>query len=79
MTYVLAIDQGTTSSPAILFDAKMKLVARAQEEFSQHYPASGWVEHDPGDLWDTTAGTCREVIERTGIAAAEIKAIGITN
>ena len=79
MTYVLAIDQGTTSSRAILFDAKMKLVATAQEEFPQHYPASGWVEHDPSDLWVTTAGTCREVIERAGIAATEIKAVGITN
>ncbi|MFT5616458.1 MAG: glycerol kinase, partial [Granulosicoccus sp.] len=79
MTYVLAIDQGTTSSRAILFDAQMKLVASAQEEFPQHYPASGWVEHDPSDLWATTAGTCREVIERAGIAATEIKAIGITN
>ena len=79
MTYVLAIDQGTTSSRAILFDAKMKLVATAQEEFPQHYPASGWVEHDPSDLWVTTAGTCREGIERAGIAATEIKAVGITN
>jgi glycerol kinase len=79
MTFVLAIDQGTTSSRAILFDAQMKIVATAQEEFPQHYPASGWVEHDPSDLWVTTAGTCREVIERAGIAATEIKAIGITN
>ena len=79
MTCVLAIDQGTTSSRAILFDAQMKLVATAQEEFPQHYPASGWVEHDPSDLWSTTAGTCREVIERAGIVATEITAIGITN
>ena len=79
MTYVLAIDQGTTSSRAILFDKEMKLAAVAQEEFPQHFPASGWVEHDPADLWSTTAGTCREVIERAGIDAAEIAAIGITN
>lgn len=79
MTFVLAIDQGTTSSRAILFDERMKLVASAQEEFQQHYPASGWVEHDPSDLWSTTVGTCREVIERAGIASIEINAIGITN
>lgn len=79
MTYVLAIDQGTTSSRAILFDADMKITATAQEEFPQHYPNSGWVEHDPSDLWSTTAGTCREVIERAGLNAADITAIGITN
>lgn len=79
MTHILAIDQGTTSSRAILFDRDMQLVATAQEEFPQHYPASGWVEHDPADLWATTAGTCRQVIERAGVAPAEITAIGITN
>ncbi len=70
-SYILAIDQGTTSSRAILFDEEMKIAATAQEEFPQHYPASGWVEHDPADLWSTTAGTCREVIERAGIPAAD--------
>lgn len=79
MTHILAIDQGTTSSRAILFDKNMKLVATAQEEFPQHFPDSGWVEHDPSDLWVTTAGTCREVIERAGINGADIRAIGITN
>ncbi|OUS20777.1 glycerol kinase [Rhodobacterales bacterium 59_46_T64] len=79
MSHILAIDQGTTSSRAILFDAQMKIVATAQEEFEQHYPASGWVEHDPSDLWSTTAGTCRAVIERAGLTAADITAIGITN
>ncbi len=79
MTFVLAIDQGTSSSRAILFDERMKLVTSVQEEFQQYYPASGWVEHDPSDLWTTTVGTCREVIERAGIASIEIKAIGITN
>lgn len=79
MTYVLAIDQGTTSTRAILFDGKMVPVARAQEEFPQHYPSSGWVEHDPKDLWATTAGTCREAIERAGISSSQIGAIGITN
>ncbi|MEQ9260311.1 MAG: glycerol kinase GlpK [Roseovarius sp.] len=79
MTHILAIDQGTTSSRAILFDQQMRITATAQEEFTQHFPASGWVEHDPADLWATTAGTCREVIERAGIRTADIAAIGITN
>ncbi|MRU15239.1 glycerol kinase GlpK [Roseovarius sp. A21] len=79
MTHILAIDQGTTSSRAILFDQDMKLVATAQEEFTQHYPDSGWVEHDPNDLWSTTAGTCRAVIERAGLRVRDITAIGITN
>jgi glycerol kinase len=77
--YVLAIDQGTTSSRAILFDKAMKIAATAQEEFQQHYPASGWVEHDPNDLWSTTAGTCREAIEKAGASSNDIAAIGITN
>ena len=79
MTHILAIDQGTTSSRAILFDADMRIAAVAQEEFPQHYPQSGWVEHDPADLWSTTAATCRAAIERAGIDAADIAAIGITN
>ena len=79
MTHILAIDQGTTSSRAILFDQNMKLVATAQEEFTQHYPDSGWVEHDPADLWSTTAGTCRAVIERAGLSVTDVTAIGITN
>ena len=79
MTYILAIDQGTTSSRAILFDKDMTVAGLAQEEFTQHFPASGWVEHDPADIWATTAGTCRSAIERAGISASEIAAIGITN
>ncbi|MEM7598338.1 MAG: glycerol kinase GlpK [Pseudomonadota bacterium] len=79
MTYILAIDQGTTSSRAILFDANMRVAAVAQEEFTQHFPASGWVEHDPDDIWASTAGTCRAAIERAGIAPEDIAAIGITN
>lgn len=73
---ILAIDQGTTSSRAILFDAKMQIKALAQEEFPQHFPASGWVEHDPDDLWQTTLRTCREVLAKTD---AKVAAIGITN
>ena len=79
MSHVMAIDQGTTSSRAILFDADMQIVGVAQEEFPQHYPASGWVEHDPSDLWSTVAATCRAVIEKTNISAGDIAAIGITN
>jgi glycerol kinase len=79
MTHILAIDQGTTSSRAIIFDGNMKIVASAQEEFTQHYPASGWVEHDPMDLWSTTIATCRGAMERAGVKATDITAIGITN
>ena len=79
MGYILAIDQGTTSSRAILFDKDLKIAAIAQEEFAQHYPHSGWVEHDCSDLWTTTAATCRGVMEKAGLGAADIAGIGITN
>jgi glycerol kinase len=79
MGYILAIDQGTTSSRAIIFDAAMQIVATAQEEFPQYFPQSGWVEHDPSDLWATTAGTARAAIEKAGLGADDIAAIGITN
>jgi glycerol kinase len=79
MTHILAIDQGTTSTRAMLFDASMQVTATAQEEFDQHYPHSGWVEHDAGDLWSTTAGTCRAVIEKAGLNISDVVAIGITN
>lgn len=79
MTYILAIDQGTTSTRAILFDDALSVVCTAQEEFPQHFPQSGWVEHDPSDLWSTTAATCRAVIEKSGGEAGQIAAIGITN
>jgi len=77
MPHVLAIDQGTTSSRAILFDGAMQVVAVAQEELPQHYPASGWVEHDPADIWATTLRSARAAIARAG--SPEIAAIGITN
>jgi glycerol kinase len=79
MGHILAIDQGTTSSRAIVFDAAMQIKATAQEEFAQHFPNSGWVEHDASDLWATTAGTCRAAIEKAGLAPGDIAAIGITN
>ncbi|KIC45073.1 glycerol kinase [Ruegeria sp. ANG-S4] len=79
MTYILAIDQGTTSSRAIMFDASMQRVGTAQHEFTQHFPQEGWVEHDPEDIWDSVLTVCREVMETTGIAAEQIAGIGITN
>ena len=79
MSHILAIDQGTTSSRAIVFDAALRVRAVAQEEFPQQYPASGWVEHDPSDLWTTTAGTCRAAIEKAQLSPGDIAAIGITN
>ncbi|MEO9336082.1 glycerol kinase GlpK [Mesorhizobium sp. SB112] len=77
--HILAIDQGTTSSRAIIFDANMKIVATGQQEFAQHYPASGWVEHDPEEIWDTTKATIKSALKKARLKAAEISAIGITN
>lgn len=77
--YVLVIDQGTTSTRAIVFDNAFQSVASAQQEFPQHFPDSGWVEHDADDLWQTTLATSRLAIERAGIAPNLIAALGITN
>ncbi|MEM9764861.1 MAG: glycerol kinase GlpK [Pseudomonadota bacterium] len=77
--HVLAIDQGTTSTRAILFDAAMRPVAAGQQEFDQHFPRSGWVEHEQADLWSTTAATCRAAIERAGVGPGDLSAVGITN
>lgn len=79
MSHILAIDQGTTSSRAIVFDREMRVKATAQQEFAQHFPASGWVEHDPEDIWATVTATVRGAIDRAGLTAADISAIGITN
>ncbi|WP_313348850.1 glycerol kinase GlpK, partial [Paracoccus sp. (in: a-proteobacteria)] len=79
MTHILAIDQGTTSSRAIIFDAKLTPLASAQSEFAQHFPASGWVEHAASDLWVSVAGVARAAIEKAGLHAGDIAAIGITN
>lgn len=79
MTHILAIDQGTTSSRAIIFDSSMRIVASAQQEFPQHFPKSGWVEHDPSDIWASVVSTCRVAIENAGLAPADLAAIGITN
>ncbi|MGL4811214.1 MAG: glycerol kinase GlpK, partial [Beijerinckiaceae bacterium] len=78
-SYLLAIDQGTTSSRAILFDATLAIVAVAQEEFTQHYPQSGWVEHDPEEIWTSTLDVCRAALDKAGATAADVAAIGITN
>ncbi len=77
--HVLAIDQGTTSSRAIVFCADCSIAAIAQQEFPQHFPQSGWVEHDPEDIWRTVLATAREAIARAGLAPRDIAAIGITN
>ena len=77
MTQILAIDQGTTSTRSILFSQDLRPVTAAQEEFTQYFPNSGWVEHDPADLWRTTLSTARAVLARADIA--KVAAIGITN
>ncbi|MEL7117668.1 MAG: FGGY family carbohydrate kinase, partial [Pseudomonadota bacterium] len=79
MTHILAIDQGTTSTRAIVFDGAMQIVASDQQEFPQHYPASGWVEHDPEDLWRTTVETGTAAVAKAALSASDIAAIGITN
>ncbi|UFZ01580.1 glycerol kinase GlpK [Bradyrhizobium ontarionense] len=79
MSFVLAIDQGTTSSRAIVFRSDISIAAVAQQEFPQHFPASGWVEHEPEDIWTSTVMTCRDALEKAGLKARDIAAIGITN
>ena len=79
MSFILAIDQGTTSSRSIIFDENLKIIGTAQEEFTQHFPQSGWVEHNPKDLLGTTIGTCKSALSSTSIDPKNIAAIGITN
>ncbi|MBO0751359.1 MAG: glycerol kinase GlpK [Bradyrhizobiaceae bacterium] len=79
MTHILAIDQGTTSSRAIVFRGDCSIAAVAQQEYPQHFPKSGWVEHNPEDIWRTVLATCRDAIAGAGLAAADIAAIGIAN
>jgi glycerol kinase len=76
---VLAIDQGTTSTRALIFDGGRQVVASAQREFAQHYPADGWVEHDPEEIWRDTLQTSREALAKAGVGPDGIAAIGITN
>ncbi|MCC6781132.1 MAG: glycerol kinase GlpK [Hyphomicrobiales bacterium] len=79
MDLLLAIDQGTTSTRAIVLDARLRPVATAQQELAQIYPAPGWVEHDPEEIWRATVATTREAAARAGARAGDIAAIGITN
>src|SRR6266545_3819587 len=79
MTHLIAIDQGTTSTRAIVFDGNLAPVATAQHELRQIYPAPGWVEHDAEVIWDDVVSTVRGAMAKAGVAAKDIAAIGITN
>lgn len=79
MDYILSLDQGTTSSRAVVFDRAGQPVAIAQREFAQHFPQPGWVEHDANDIWRTQHAVMQEVLVRAGIAAHQLRAIGLTN
>ncbi len=76
---ILAIDQGTTSSRAIVFSLNGKKISSSQQEFTQHYPANGWVEHDPEEIWNTTLDTCKTALEQAKQKNTQVKCIGITN
>jgi len=77
--HIVALDQGTTSTRAIVFDARLTPIAMAQQEFPQLFPAPGWVEHDPEDIWNTSVATVREAMAKAGLAAKDVAGIGITN
>lgn len=79
MTYLLALDQGTSSSRSIVFDERGRIMALAQQELNQIYPQPGWVEHDPMEIWRCQLATAREVLARAGIKAGDVRALGITN
>ena len=79
MSHILALDQGTTSSRAILFNADGQIEAVSQREFQQIFPRPGWVEHDPNEIWSTQAGVATEALTRVGLTARDVEAIGITN
>src|SRR2546421_10298509 len=76
---ILALDQGTTSSRAILFDHDGRIHATAQQEFKQIFPQSGWGEHDAMEIWDSQLNVAREVLKKGNIAAKDVAAIGVTN
>src|SRR5438876_9860265 len=76
---ILALDQGTTSSRAIVFDGEGAIVGRAQEEHPQLYPQPGWVEHDPEAIWETQRETARRALAAAGVGAGDVAAVGITN
>ncbi|HOA32366.1 MAG TPA: FGGY family carbohydrate kinase, partial [Clostridia bacterium] len=77
--YVISLDQGTTSSKALLFDRDLNLIHKKQKELTQIYPNAGWVEHDPKEVYESSFSVINDVIKEAGISAAEICAIGITN
>ena len=77
--FILAIDQGTTSSRAIVFDDKRTIKGVGQKEFTQHFPQDGWVEHDPEEIWDSVVWAVRKAIKDAGIEGKDIAGIGITN
>jgi glycerol kinase len=79
MSYLLAIDQGTTSSRSVLFELDLSVKSIAQQEFTQYFPASGWVEHEPEELWTSVVEVCRKAMAQIGATASDIAAIGITN
>src|SRR5437763_11841907 len=79
MRYVLALDQGTTSSRAIVFDEHGAAIASAQREFEQHFPQPGWVEHDPKEIYRTQRETAREAVRKSNVSLKELVAVGITN
>src|SRR6201986_5558966 len=75
----MAIHQGSTPPRAIVCRSDISIAATAKAEFPQHFPASGWVEHEPEDIWTSTIATCREALKKAGVTARDIAAIGITN
>src|SRR3989338_1221539 len=79
MSYVLAIDQGTTGTTALLVNSKIKVLAKVNHEFKQYYPKPGWVEHDAEEIWQVTVKTILQVIQKSKIKTSQIAAIGITN
>ena len=79
MSYVLAIDQGTTSTRAIIFNKDLEIVASSQKEIEQFYPSSGWVEHDLEEIYSTVMDTLRNAVKKAKISALDILSVGITN
>src|SRR5262245_58140932 len=79
MSYILALDQGTTSSRAIVFDREGGIRGAAQKEFQQIFPQAGWVEHDPREIWSSQVEVAREALAKAGLKARDIAAVGITN
>jgi len=77
--YVLAIDQGTTSTRALIYNKETNIIGKGQKEFTQIYPKPGWVEHDPEEIWDTTLNVIKKAIDNAQISASDIATIGITN